>query len=114
MQAWAVRWFVRLSESNAVLCTGGLQLLGVSFQQKLIKPEKVIAEFVENFTSQKNLPDVGQGIIIPNGKIDMQLFQTANNELCISLVGLETKPKIFPKQNRNSNFFSINFYPLAV
>jgi AraC-like DNA-binding protein len=84
-----------------------------SFQQKFIEPENVLAEIVNNFASLQNLPDMGMGIIIPNGKIDM-LFSNSNNELSISLVGLETRPKAFPKQYTNSNFFSISFFPLAV
>ncbi|MCX2475564.1 AraC family transcriptional regulator [Pedobacter sp. MC2016-05] len=78
-----------------------------------IKPECSIADFVDRFSSLENLSDANNGIIIPNGRIDLLFSKTVDNHFQITLMGLETKPKLIPKLNVSS-FFSISFTPLAI
>ncbi|WP_316820477.1 AraC family transcriptional regulator [Pedobacter gandavensis] len=80
---------------------------------KLTKPDRSISDFVYCFSSIQNLNDISDGVIIPNGRIDLTFYKTSDNQFQISLLGLETKPKLTPKQDI-STFFSINFNPLAV
>ncbi|ADB38346.1 helix-turn-helix domain-containing protein [Spirosoma linguale] len=79
---------------------------------KLTKPDDSLAEFVYCFSSLQNLSASHEAVIIPNGKIDLMFSKTADDQLRISLLGLETKPK-YARQDV-SNFFSISFNPLAV
>lgn len=80
---------------------------------RLIKPDQSIADFVYCFSSLQNLSDQKEGIVIPNGKIDLLFYKTKDNQLQIVLMGLETKPKPTPKLDISS-FFSISFNPLAL
>ena len=82
-------------------------------QHKLAKPDKSIADFVYCFSSIQNLSDISEGVIIPNGRIDLSFSKTTDGRFRISLLGLESKPKLMPKQNVYS-FFAINFNPIAV
>jgi AraC-like DNA-binding protein len=68
---------------------------------------------VDRFSSLQNLSNKKDGIIIPNGRIDLLFCKTAKNELQVVLMGLETKPKSMPKQ-QISAFFAISFNPLAI
>lgn len=83
------------------------------FDFRFIKPDKSLADFVYCFSSLQNISDVKKGVIIPNGKVDLLFSKTTNNQLQITLMGLETKAKLMPKQNI-STFFAVNFNPLAV
>jgi AraC-like DNA-binding protein len=82
-------------------------------QHTLAKPDQSISDFVYCFSSIQNLSGIPEGVIIPNGRIDMALYKTSDGQFHISLLGLETKPKMTPGQNINT-FFAINFNPLAV
>ncbi len=82
-------------------------------QHQLVKPDQSIADFVYCFSSIQNLSSITEGVIIPNGKIDLSFYKTSDGQFHISLLGLETKPKITPEQSI-STFFAINFNPLAV
>jgi AraC-like DNA-binding protein len=83
------------------------------FNYKIVRPGKPLADFVYSFSSLQNISDISEGVIVPNGRIDLILFRTTGNQFLISLMGLETKPKLMPRQNI-STFFAINFNPLAV
>ncbi|WP_197492231.1 hypothetical protein [Arachidicoccus ginsenosidimutans] len=78
------------------------------------KADKSIFDFIYCFSSLQNLSAVREGVIIPNGKIDLSFSKATDGQFRISLLGLETKPKFIPKQNNISSFFAINFNPLAV
>ncbi|WP_277014302.1 helix-turn-helix domain-containing protein [Flavobacterium lindanitolerans] len=82
-------------------------------QHRLAKPDSSISDFVYCFSSIRDLSEMSEGVIIPNGKIDLSFYKTSDGQFYISLLGLETKAKIAPKLNI-SVFFSINFNPLAV
>jgi AraC-like DNA-binding protein len=82
-------------------------------KQHVIKPDNSLADFVYCFSSIKNLSDINEGVIIPNGRIDLSFYKTINNQLCVSLIGLETKPKLLHKQTI-TDFFAVSFNPLAV
>jgi AraC-like DNA-binding protein len=84
-----------------------------NFHFKLIPPDKPLADFVYSFSSLQNISDIAEGVIVPNGRIDLIFFRTTDNQFLISLMGLETKPKLMPRQHI-STFFAINFNPLAV
>jgi AraC-like DNA-binding protein len=84
-----------------------------NFSREVVKPGETLAGFVEHFSSLQNLSALSGGIIIPNGRIDIQFSITMHNKFAVSLVGLETKPKSLPVQNDYSTFFTISFYPLA-
>ncbi len=84
-----------------------------NFYFKLIQHDKPFADFVYSFSSLQNISDIAEGVIAPNGRIDLIFFRTTDNQFLISLLGLETKPKLMPGQHI-STFFAINFNPLAV
>ncbi|TGD59804.1 helix-turn-helix domain-containing protein [Flavobacterium humi] len=79
----------------------------------LIKPESLLADFVHCFSSLQNLSGFGEGVIIPNGKIDLLFCKTEDHTFQIVLMGLETKPKLMPKRGIEA-FFAISFNPLAL
>ncbi len=83
------------------------------FHYKLVRPEKPFSDFVYSFSSLQNISEITEGVIVPNGRIDLIFFRTTDNEFLISLLGLETKPKLMPRQHI-ATFFAINFNPLAV
>ena len=77
------------------------------------KPDKSLCHWVYSFSSLQNIPTGNESIIIPNGKVDLLFSKDKNDELHITLMGLETKAKPVPKQPVTA-FFAINFNPLAV
>ncbi|SDK13022.1 Helix-turn-helix domain-containing protein [Pedobacter sp. ok626] len=79
----------------------------------LAKPDRSISDFVYCFSSIQNLSEIVEGVIIPNGRIDLSFYKTSDGQFHISLLGLETKPKLTPGQSISA-FFAINFNPLAV
>ena len=87
--------------------------MNTPFHYKLIRPDKPLADFVYSFSSLQNISDITEGVIVPNGRIDLIFFRTTDNQFLISLLGLETKPKLMPRQHI-ATFFAINFNPLAV
>ncbi|HEY1872472.1 MAG TPA: DUF6597 domain-containing transcriptional factor [Chitinophagaceae bacterium] len=87
--------------------------MNTNLQYKLVGPDKSLSDFVYSFSSLQNISDIVEGVIVPNGRIDLIFFKTTDNEFLISLLGLETKPKLMPRQHI-STFFAINFNPLAV
>jgi AraC-like DNA-binding protein len=87
--------------------------VNTKFHFKLIQPDKQLADFVYSFSSLQNISDITEGVIVPNGRIDLIFFRTTDGQFLISLLGLETKPKLMPRQHI-STFFAINFNPLAV
>ncbi|MDP9956784.1 AraC-like DNA-binding protein [Epilithonimonas hungarica] len=82
-------------------------------QYKLIKPDQLLADFVYCYSSLENLSGFNEGVIIPNGKIDLLFCKTTDNQFQIILMGLETEPKPMPKR-KIETFFSISFNPLAL
>ena len=84
-----------------------------NFEYQLIKPEAALAEFVYCFSSLQNLSGYNEGIIIPNGKIDLIFSKTSDSQFQIILMGLETKPKPMPEKIIEK-FFAISFNPLAL
>lgn len=82
-------------------------------EHKLAKPDKSLADYIYCFSALQNLSDINQGVIIPNGRIDLAFSKTTDNQFRISLIGLEIKPKLLPKQ-AISKFFAVSFNPLAV
>ena len=84
-----------------------------NFQYKLVPSDNLLADFVYSFSSLQNISDITEGVIVPNGRVDLIFFKTTDYQLLISLMGLETKPKLMPRLHI-STFFAINFNPLAV
>ena len=87
--------------------------MNYNFNFKLVRPDKPLADFVYSFSSLQNISESAEGVIIPNGRTDLIFFRTMDNQFLISLMGLETKPKLMPRLHI-STFFAINFNPLAV
>ena len=83
-----------------------------SLIHKFIEPDESITDYVYGFTSLKNLSGINEGVIIPNGRIDLHFTETSDRRFQIFLVGLESRPKPLLKQNI-STLFSISFNPLA-
>jgi len=79
---------------------------------RLVKPEATLADFVYGFSALQNISHIDEGIIIPNGKVDLIFTVGINQQLRVGLLGLETKPKT--ANVRVSSFFAVNFNPLAV
>jgi len=77
------------------------------------KPAPELADFVDRFSSLQNLSNKSDGVIIPNGRIDLLFSKTIDNQFQVTLMGLETKPKSMPKM-KVSTFFAISFNPLAI
>jgi AraC-like DNA-binding protein len=80
---------------------------------KLVKPDKSIQNFVYCFSSLQNFSDFHDGVIIPNGRVDLIFSRTNKGKIRVTLMGLETKPKHVPKQPV-TNFFSVSFNPVAI
>ena len=80
---------------------------------KLAKPDKSLADYIYCFSALQNPSNINQGVIIPNGRIDLSFSKTIDNQFNISLIGLETQPKLLSTQ-AISIFFSVSFNPLAV
>ena len=87
--------------------------MSASFEQKLALADKSLSDFVYCYSSIQGLSGLTEGVIIPNGRIDLSFYRTTDQQFRVSLLGLETKPKLMPQQTI-SGFFAINFNPLAV
>ncbi|REH01698.1 helix-turn-helix domain-containing protein [Flavobacterium aquicola] len=82
-------------------------------QYNINKPEKPLSDFVYCYSSLQNISNFTEGVIVPNGKIDLLFCKTTDNRFQIMLMGLETKPKPMPKL-KVETFFAISFNPLAL
>lgn len=80
---------------------------------RFIKPDQSLTDFVYGYSALQNLATFTEGVIIPNGRIDLLFYKTTHDQFQIILMGLETKPKPMPKREI-SVFFSISFNPLAL
>ena len=80
---------------------------------QLANPDPSLAACIYCFSAVQNLSDIDEGVIIPNGRVDLSFSKTRNNRLRVVLVGLEKKPKLLSKPDI-SKFFAVSFNPLAV
>jgi AraC-like DNA-binding protein len=80
---------------------------------QLVRPHSSLEAYVYCFSSLQIVSGVSDGVIIPNGKIDLIFSQTASHQFQVTLMGLETAPKPVPPQEVAA-FFAISFNPLAV
>lgn len=80
---------------------------------KIVKPDKSLADFVDSFWLLQNQSATHEGVIVPNGKIDLFFSKTPDNELLVTLMGLETKPKSSVNPDV-SIVFAVSFNPLAM
>ncbi len=87
--------------------------MNTDFTYTFTKPGKDIELFVDRFSSLCNMSEISDGVIIPNGKIDLIFFKTGDNKFHITLMGLETTAKPMPKQDI-AVFFAISFNPLGL
>ncbi|OJU74152.1 MAG: transcriptional regulator [Bacteroidetes bacterium 47-18] len=74
---------------------------------------KSLAGFVDSFWVLQNQSATDEGVIVPNGKIDLFFSKTPGNEFRVTLMGLETKPKPLANQDV-SIVFAVSFNPLAM
>lgn len=78
-----------------------------------LKPNNSLTDIVESIWMVKNHSDeIKEGIIVPDGKIDLFFFETKNGSFEIFISGICTEPIIkppFPK----STMFAISFHPVA-
>ena len=78
-----------------------------SLDYKCIKPDKLLADFVESFWFLKHQShDSTEKMVVPDGKVDLFFSKSETEPFCIQLKGLETKP--------NSNSFQTNFIVCAI
>jgi len=82
-------------------------------EHKLAEPDKLLADYIYCFSGLQNISSINQGVIFPNGRIDLAFYKTTDNQFHISLFGLETKPKLLSVQ-AISKFFSVSFNPLVI
>ncbi|QPH39101.1 helix-turn-helix domain-containing protein [Pedobacter endophyticus] len=84
------------------------------FYLKFIAPENTLTDFVEYigiFRNESEKPK--EVVVLPDGRIDLFFSRSASNPFQVTLVGLETAPKLrsIPPQTCT---FVISFKPLAV
>jgi len=84
----------------------------VDLKYRLVAPGNPLSDFVYGFSALQNVSHIDEGIIIPNGKVDLFFSITYDQQFHIGLMGLETQPK--SANIRVSAFFAINFNPLAI
>jgi len=85
----------------------------MDLRYRYIKPDKSLADFVDSFWVLQNQSAADEGVIVPNGKIDLFFSKTPGNEFRVTLMGLETQPK--PLLNQDvSVVFAVSFNPLAM
>jgi len=85
--------------------------LSPSYQ--FIKADPEISDFVYGYSSLKDISNYEEGIIIPNGRIDLMFCKMLDGSLKAVLIGLETKPKAMPKQFITA-FVCVNLNPLGL
>lgn len=80
---------------------------------KFIKPDKLLADFVESFWFLKHQSDnSAEKIIVPDGKVDLFFSKSETEPFRILLKGLETKPNQNPFYP-NFMLCAISFKPIA-
>jgi len=78
-----------------------------------IKPDNSLSDIVESVWMVKNQADEKrEGIIVPDGKIDLFLFSGEDENFEIFISGICTGPVIKPPFPR-STMFAISFHPIA-
>ena len=85
-----------------------------NFQNKFVKPDESLTDFVESFGMFHNTSDKPKEVVLlPDGRIDMFFIQSATEPFGAILIGLETtfEQRIIPP---HTLAFNINFTPLAV
>ena len=85
--------------------------LSPSYQ--FIKADPEISDFVFGYSNLKDISGYEDGIIIPNGRIDLMFCKMLDGSFKTVLIGLETKPKPMPKQFIAA-FFCVNLNPLGL
>lgn len=87
--------------------------MDASLQYRYVKPEGKLACFVESLWMLQNPTDSEkEAVVVPDGRIDLSISQSANRPFGIVLMGLETQAKqvcIPPK----TNMMAISFNLLA-
>lgn len=86
--------------------------MNADFKYRLVTPDNALSDFVYCFSALQNVSRIDDGIIIPNGKVDLFFSLTDDHQFHIGLMGLETQPK--PARIQFTSFFAINFNPLAI
>ncbi|WP_312078289.1 AraC family transcriptional regulator [Chryseobacterium sp.] len=84
-----------------------------NLQYELVKPDSSLVNFVYCFSRMKVFSAFPEGIIIPNGRIDLIFYKTKDGNFNINLMGLETEAKETPEIHIDT-FFAISFNPLAL
>ncbi len=78
-----------------------------------LAPPPSLTAVIESIWMLKNHSDkIDEGIIIPDGKIDLFLLMEENNNIQIFISGVCDKPILKPPYPK-STMFAISFYPLA-
>ncbi len=85
-----------------------------SLTYRSAEPDQSLEHVVDKFWTLQNPSGNGfEGVIMPDGNIDLLFIKSEHDKFQIQLIGLETKPKInIP--SKNSQLLSISFKPLAV
>lgn len=87
--------------------------MNTALDHRFIKSDKSISDFVYGFSMVRNMWNINEAVLIPNGRIDLFFVKETDNQFHIALIGLETKPKPMPKNN-HAMMYGISFNPLAV
>ena len=86
----------------------------MNLDYKVVKPTKLLADFVESFWMLYNPSDSDEEIVVlPDGRIDLIFFQSATDPFQIAIMGIGTHPDqtILPSR---ALLFTISFKPLAL
>lgn len=84
-------------------------------EYKIIAPEKSIADFVDSFWFLHNRSGNSKKTIgLPDGRLDLFLFQSGNGQFLITLIGAETRQYEQGMIPAHSLYFAISFKLLAV
>ena len=75
-----------------------------NFHYKLVRPDNPLADFVYSFSSLQNISDITEGVIIPNGRIDLIFFKTTGQSVSHFAVGFGNKTQT-DAQATYFNFF---------
>ena len=87
--------------------------MNIDLQYRQKQPDKSLLNFVDSFWVLQNQSAADEGVIMPNGKIDLFFSKTPDNKFRVTLMGLETKPKPLANQDV-SIVFAVSFNPLAM
>ena len=81
---------------------------------QVVKPDKSLVDFVESFWFLQNQSDCNKEVVVlPDGRVDMFLTQSAKDPFHITLLGVETQQgqaTIAPMRQT----YAISFKPLAI